>query len=115
MRMFITSAIAPNAIHDLLTYTLLCMSACSLGGLYSRYAAAVLYSGGDGGTFAGLEGDCFLTTATPHLGTRSYTYLPIPGPVRKLAVCVCLCLCEHSLAKVCSLYALVAMPNLLRI
>jgi hypothetical protein len=67
----------------------------SLGGIYARYAAALLFepapsSSGDsgsggrcGGTMAGLIPDTFLTTATPHLGVGPFGYLgAIPRALR---------------------------------
>eukprot|EP00960_Hanusia_phi_P042004 755259-Hanusia_phi.AAC.4 len=63
----------------------------SLGGLYSRYAIAVLHQEGRGGWKAeedlvcGLKPDTFVTTATPHLGVRRFTYLPIPYQLHGLA------------------------------
>jgi hypothetical protein len=59
----------------------------SLGGIYARAAAALLYNdeGGEG-TVAGLRPDTFCTISTPHLGVRDFTYLPIsqiPGGVRQ--------------------------------
>ncbi|CAM9612087.1 unnamed protein product [Sphacelaria rigidula] len=64
----------------------------SLGGLYVRYAAKLLYRedgvGGDaapsqnvtgrGGTVAGLTPTVFMTIATPHLGLRHFFYVPLP-------------------------------------
>ena len=49
----------------------------SLGGLYSRHAAALLFDESDG-TMAGLQPRCFVTTGTPHLGVRRYLYVPVP-------------------------------------
>ncbi|CBJ48764.1 putative serine esterase [Ectocarpus siliculosus] len=64
----------------------------SLGGLYVRYAAKLLYrdetTGGDGGTgatVAGLSPSVFMTIATPHLGVRRFTYVPLPSPLHSLA------------------------------
>lgn len=45
----------------------------SLGGLYCRYAAALLLE--KDGTMAGLRPRTFLTTASPHLGVGAYGYL----------------------------------------
>ncbi|XP_072978162.1 uncharacterized protein [Typha angustifolia] len=45
----------------------------SLGGLFARYAIAILYSSG---TIAGLEPMNFITLATPHLGVRGKRQLP---------------------------------------
>ncbi|CAA7402345.1 unnamed protein product [Spirodela intermedia] len=47
----------------------------SLGGLFSRYAVAVLHSS-ESGTIAGLEPINFITLATPHLGVRGKKQLP---------------------------------------
>ncbi|CAN1283699.1 Lipid droplet phospholipase 1 [Linum perenne] len=66
----------------------------SLGGLFARYAIAVLYSENDkgtsklnddietgslksGGRIAGLEPVNFITLATPHLGVRGRNQLPL--------------------------------------
>ncbi|CAM9441241.1 unnamed protein product [Ectocarpus sp. 4 AP-2014] len=64
----------------------------SLGGLYARYAAKLLYrdetTGGDSGTgatVAGLSPSVFMTFATPHLGVRRFTYVPLPSPLHSLA------------------------------
>ncbi|CAB1120484.1 unnamed protein product [Ectocarpus sp. CCAP 1310/34] len=64
----------------------------SLGGLYARYAAKLLYrdetTGGDSGTgatVAGLSPSVFMTIATPHLGVRRFTYVPLPSPLHSLA------------------------------
>lgn len=64
----------------------------SLGGLYVRYAAKLLYrdetAGGDGrtgATVAGLSPSVFMTIATPHLGVRRFTYVPLPSPLHSLA------------------------------
>ena len=54
----------------------------SLGGIYARYAAALLFDE-DAGTVAGLRPDAFLTTATPHLGVGPFGYLGLfPSPMR---------------------------------
>ena len=54
----------------------------SLGGLYARYAAALLFDE-RAGTIAGLRPDAFLTTATPHLGVGPFGYLGLfPSPMR---------------------------------
>ena len=54
----------------------------SLGGLYARYAAALLFDV-RAGTIAGLRPDAFLTTATPHLGVGPFGYLGLfPSPMR---------------------------------
>ncbi|ONK66877.1 uncharacterized protein A4U43_C06F12970 [Asparagus officinalis] len=47
----------------------------SLGGLFARYAMAMLYSS-DTGKIAGLEPINFITLATPHLGVRGKKQLP---------------------------------------
>ncbi|CAM9681198.1 unnamed protein product [Ectocarpus fasciculatus] len=66
----------------------------SLGGLYVRYAAKLLYrdettggadGGGAGATVAGLSPSVFMTIATPHLGVRRFTYVPLPSPLHSLA------------------------------
>ena len=64
----------------------------SLGGLYLRYAAKLLYNdGGDaraapGGrpTVAGLRPSVFMTIASPHLGVRRFTYVPLPSMLHPL-------------------------------
>ncbi|XAR48455.1 hypothetical protein NMG60_11031277 [Bertholletia excelsa] len=56
----------------------------SLGGLIARFAIAKLYSEGDGecrrdefkGRIAGLEPMNFITSATPHLGSRGHKQAP---------------------------------------
>lgn len=54
----------------------------SLGGIYARYAAALLFDE-DAGTVAGLRPDAFLTTATPHLGVGPFGYLGLfPSQMR---------------------------------
>lgn len=58
-----------------------------------RYAAKLLYSdgggaaGGPGGgaTIAGLKPSVFMTIASPHLGVRRFTYVPLPSMVHPLA------------------------------
>ena len=60
----------------------------SLGGLYSRYAAALLYTPFGGGDICGLLPRDFVTTATPHLGVRRYTYVPVPDFLHGLAPAV---------------------------
>lgn len=63
----------------------------SLGGLYVRYAAKLLYNHGDAGvpgvaaTIAGLEPSVFMTIACPHLGVRRFTYVPLPSLLHPLA------------------------------
>ncbi|CAM9729229.1 unnamed protein product, partial [Chrysoparadoxa australica] len=52
----------------------------SLGGLYARYAAHLLHDPGDK-TIAGLMPETFLTIATPHLGVRRHTWVPLPDQV----------------------------------
>ena len=54
-------------------------------GLYTRYAAALLASPpGAPGAVAGLEAADFVTTATPHLGVKSFTWRPPPPPLPTL-------------------------------
>lgn len=56
----------------------------SLGGLYCRYAAALLFDA-DSGTVAGLQPVHFLTTASPHLGVGQHGHLSlIPRPLQTL-------------------------------
>lgn len=64
----------------------------SLGGLYVRYAAKLLYrdettdgDSGTGATVAGLSPSVFMTIATPHLGVRRFTYVPLPSRLHSLA------------------------------
>lgn len=64
----------------------------SLGGLYVRYAAKLLYSNGDdaggadgGAMIAGLQPSVFMTIACPHLGVRRFTYVPLPSMLHPLA------------------------------
>ena len=57
----------------------------SLGGLYARAAATLLYDG-QTGRIAGLSPDTFCTVAAPHLGVRGFTYVPtsaVPGAARR--------------------------------
>lgn len=73
----------------------------SLGGIYARYAAALLFEraprsvcpdgpsrgvGDDRGTIAGLEPETYLTTATPHLGVGPFGHLGLIP--RLVGVCV---------------------------
>jgi len=46
----------------------------SLGGLYARFAAAVMWAESGDGTMLGLRPCTFLTTATPHLGVGCYGF-----------------------------------------
>lgn len=56
----------------------------SLGGLYARYCASILYDQGTN-TIAGLKPKHYLTTATPHLGVGPFGYLGFfPSSVRQL-------------------------------
>jgi hypothetical protein len=67
----------------------------SLGGLYARYAAALLYtppdrSDADNGnasssSICGLVPGDFVTTASPHLGVRRFTYIPVPDVLQGFA------------------------------
>ncbi|CAM9434606.1 unnamed protein product, partial [Discosporangium mesarthrocarpum] len=65
----------------------------SLGGLYSRYALKLLYrrgqevskNGTNGPTIGGLRPLVFMSIASPHLGVRRFTYIPVPGPLQPLA------------------------------
>ena len=56
-----------------------------------RYAAKLLYRDGDtratgtGATVAGLQPSVFLTIASPHLGVRRFTYVPLPSILHPLA------------------------------
>lgn len=50
----------------------------SLGGIYARYAVALMYAeDGNVGTMLGLKPCTFLTTATPHLGVGPYGYFAV--------------------------------------
>lgn len=53
------------------------MVGMSLGGLISRYAAKLLYDA-DESTVAGLEPETFMCIASPFLGVKSNTFLPLP-------------------------------------
>eukprot|EP00802_Teleaulax_amphioxeia_P014418 Tamp_14483.p1 GENE.Tamp_14483~~Tamp_14483.p1 ORF type:complete len:497 (+),score=89.71 Tamp_14483:2-1492(+) len=65
----------------------------SLGGLYSRYAAAVLYTPPPPSAaqppslelICGLKPHKFVTTASPHLGVRRFTYVPVPEVLHPLS------------------------------
>lgn len=46
----------------------------SLGGIYARYAAALMWAESRDGTMLGLRPCTFLTTATPHLGVGCYGF-----------------------------------------
>lgn len=41
--------------------------------------------GAAGGTVAGLKPSVFMTIASPHLGVRRFTYVPLPAPLQPLA------------------------------
>ncbi|CBZ53750.1 hypothetical protein NCLIV_035320 [Neospora caninum Liverpool] len=60
----------------------------SLGGLYMRYAVRLLYSPSSASapaTVCGLRPLCVGTVASPHLGVRRFSYLPVPeGLMRPL-------------------------------
>jgi len=84
----------------------------SLGGIYARYVAALLYEGEEGeedpgpgpgrgapagedkdecrgGRIAGLVPATFLTTATPHLGVGPFGYLGlVPSPIASLGASI---------------------------
>lgn len=54
----------------------------SLGGLYARYAAAVLYDEQEG-TVAGVKAGSIILVASPHLGVRRFgVYRFVPGALR---------------------------------
>ena len=54
----------------------------SLGGIYARYAAALLFDE-ESKSIAGLEPTTFLTTASPHLGVGPFGYLGVfPRPLQ---------------------------------
>jgi len=55
----------------------------SLGGLYARYAATELLNK-TSGMMAGLIPDALVTTGSPHLGVRSYLFLPLPSLLLQL-------------------------------
>lgn len=61
------------------------MMGFSLGGLYIRYAAGVLYDK-QNGTIAGLEAGTMFVVATPNLGVRSFgVYRFLPNPMLPMA------------------------------
>jgi len=52
----------------------------SLGGIYARFAIGHLDYDSTNNTFLGhLKPAVFMTIASPHLGTRCFTYIPIPS------------------------------------
>ncbi|KEP66903.1 UNVERIFIED_CONTAM: serine esterase (DUF676) protein [Hammondia hammondi] len=58
----------------------------SLGGLYMRFAVRLLYapaSGSSPATVCGLRPLCVGTVASPHLGVRRFSYLPLPEGLMK--------------------------------
>ena len=59
------------------------MVGMSLGGLISRYAAKLLYDSAQG-TIAGLLPETFICIASPFLGVKSHTFLPIPRFLERL-------------------------------
>jgi hypothetical protein len=71
------------AAHET-TLTHISLVGNSLGGLYARYCASVLYDPSTN-TVAGLIPRHFLTTATPHLGVGPFGYLGFfPSAIRRL-------------------------------
>jgi len=57
---------------------------CFAGGLYARYAIALLFDP-PSGQVAGLQPTTFLTTATPHLGVGRHGHLGLlPSPLQSL-------------------------------
>jgi hypothetical protein len=58
-------------------------------GLYARYAAATLYTPPDHSStssfICGLKARKFVTTASPHLGVRRFTYVPVPDFLHPLS------------------------------
>jgi hypothetical protein len=52
----------------------------SLGGLYVRYASTLLLDPAGDTIARGLRPDTLLTLCSPHLGVRTFTYLPLPAP-----------------------------------
>ncbi|PHJ21260.1 serine esterase protein [Cystoisospora suis] len=65
--------------HPSLRY--ICFIGFSLGGLYMRYAVRLLYtppSGAAPATVCGLTPLCIGTVASPHLGVRRFSYVPLP-------------------------------------
>ena len=66
------------------TLTHLTLYGNSLGGVYARYAAALMFDE-ESGTMLGLKPCTFLTTATPHLGVGPWGYFSVvPGWARRL-------------------------------
>jgi hypothetical protein len=57
----------------------------SLGGIYARYAARELADGAGATVARGLRPRALVTLATPHLGVRRFTWLPLPRPLHALA------------------------------
>uniref|UniRef100_A0A0G4HVL8 DUF676 domain-containing protein n=1 Tax=Chromera velia CCMP2878 TaxID=1169474 RepID=A0A0G4HVL8_9ALVE len=55
----------------------------SLGGLYARYAVSLLFDE-KRGKVAGLEPEVFATLASPHLGVRSFLFVPVPPALHPL-------------------------------
>ncbi|KAJ1480198.1 putative serine esterase-domain-containing protein, partial [Baffinella frigidus] len=51
----------------------------SLGGLYVRYAVALLSLPGAPWKMCGLDAADLITTACPHLGVKDFTFVPIPS------------------------------------
>lgn len=52
----------------------------SLGGLYVRYASTLLLDPSGDTIAGGLRPETLLTFCSPHLGVRTFTYLPLPAP-----------------------------------
>jgi hypothetical protein len=52
----------------------------SLGGLYVRYASTLLLDPAGDTIAGGLRPETLLTFCAPHLGVRTFTYLPLPAP-----------------------------------
>lgn len=48
-------------------------------------AVAAVAEAREGGTVAGLKPSVFMTIASPHLGVRRFTYVPLPTPLHSLA------------------------------
>mmetsp|Transcript_50955 Transcript_50955/g.159787 ORF Transcript_50955/g.159787 Transcript_50955/m.159787 type:complete len:382 (+) Transcript_50955:49-1194(+) len=55
----------------------------SLGGLYTRFAVSELLE--ESGLVGGLRPAAFVTIGCPHLGVRSFTFLPLPPSLQSLA------------------------------
>jgi hypothetical protein len=55
----------------------------SLGGVYMRAVARLLYDADDG-KIANMQPEIFLAIASPFLGVKDFTYVPLISPVQQL-------------------------------